>query len=219
MLRVSSLLAVTLVSVLVFVAFSVGWSLSRQQAEDQISPREKTRVSEASPVSSPAVEMPPEDVPGEDIPRMPRYPGSVRVEYRHDDFGPLILTEVEYLTPARMDAVREFYRDVFRKEDWSVADVNFNRGAWMFFVTREEREVFVEIRPEGRLVEVDLEVSEPDPTEPEEPPARDPARSPGEDQSAPQPEQPTEPPPAQAPAPVPADDDDLDDYYEGDYDD
>lgn len=219
-----------LVSAIIFVAFSVGWTLSQQQVEEEsASSREKTELSETSRVSAPATEMPAEDVLGKDIPGMPRYPGSVRIAYASDDFGKLIVTEVEYLTPARLDAVREFYRDVFRAEGWSIADVGFTRGVWTFFVTQGEREVFVELLPTGNLVEVDFELSEPDPNEPEETTAEPPAQSPGAarpDSPAPQgpvgtpaPAQapPSQTPPAQAPpAQAPADDDDLDDYYEDD---
>lgn len=102
---------------------------------------------------------------GADIDGLPRYPGSVRIEYIREDQGRLIWTETEYLTDASLEQTREFYRDTFRSEGWSVNDIGFAQNSWVFFVVDGEREVFVNLRPRGSIVEVDIEQTEPD-TEP-----------------------------------------------------
>jgi len=101
------------------------------------------------------------DVPGEDIADLPRYPGAVRVEYRQSTAEQLLLTEVEYVVAAPLDTVRDFYRDLFYVQGWSVADLGFYQGEWTFFVIMDEREAHIEVEARGELVEVELELSEP----------------------------------------------------------
>lgn len=101
------------------------------------------------------------DVPGEDIVDLPRYPGAVRVEYRQSTAEQLLLTEVEYVVAAPLDTVRDFYREIFYAQGWSVADLGFYQGEWTFFVIMDEREAHVEVEARGELVEVELELSEP----------------------------------------------------------
>lgn len=162
------------------------------------------------PAQNPSI--PEEDVTGSDISALSRYPGSVRIEYIREDQGDMIWTEIEYLTDAELSQVREFYRDSFRSEDWSVNDVGFAQNAWVFFIVKGEREVFVEIRPRGDIVEVDIEQTEPKEEKPEE--DTNGANDRSNQQS--RPEQTPEP----APAPVaPVYDDDYYDDYDDDYDD
>lgn len=136
--------------------FAVGWTLSGGPDWTPTS-----RSEPAPPPQTEAVSMPGEDVPGEDITGLGRYPGSVRVDYEHEDAGKIISTEVEYLAPADLDAVREFYRDAFRDEGWSVTDVGYAQNTWTFYVVDGEREVAIEIEPNGDLTEVVLEQTEP----------------------------------------------------------
>lgn len=100
-------------------------------------------------------------MPGEDISGLPRYPDAVRVRYEHEDLGGLLAPRAEYLTPADLDATREFYRDAFRENGWSVADMGFFDGAWTFFVVKGGHEVFVRLEPRRDIVAVNLELTEP----------------------------------------------------------
>jgi hypothetical protein len=101
------------------------------------------------------------DVPGEDIADLPRYPGSTRVEYRQTTEEYLVSTEVEYVMAAEVGAVHDFYREVFHAEEWTVADLGFYQGEWTFFVIIADREAVVEIEARGPLVEVEIEITEP----------------------------------------------------------
>lgn len=148
--------------------FTVGWVLSERSGwllASQEQPSESETVEQPLPQNT---SLPSEDVDGSDIPGLSRYPGSVRIEYLRESQGEVIWTEVEYLTEADLSQVREFYRDAFRSEDWSVNDVGYAQNAWIFFIVDGEREVFVEIKPRGGIVEVDIEQTEPKPEEPQQ---------------------------------------------------
>ncbi|MBA2362116.1 MAG: hypothetical protein H0V86_01135 [Chloroflexia bacterium] len=101
------------------------------------------------------------DVPGSDIETIPRYPGSVRVEYRRSVDQRLLKTEVEYVVTADLEPVHDFYREIFRVHRWLVADLGFSQGEWTFFLVEAEREAVIEIESRGELVEVEIELSEP----------------------------------------------------------
>lgn len=185
------------------LAGNTDWLLASRERPQAAAPEEAPRPQNPS--------IPSEDVTGSDIPGLSRYPGSVRIEYIREDQGNMIWTEIEFLTDADMSQVREFYRDSFRSEDWSVNDVGFAQNAWVFFIVKGDREVFVEIRPRGNIVEVDIEQ-----TEPKEKDTgggngkRDNANDQSNQQSQPEPA-PATPAPAAPAAPV-YDDDGLDDY-------
>jgi hypothetical protein len=85
----------------------------------------------------------------------------------------VIWTEVEYVTAAELDTVREFYRDVFRTEGWSVGDVGFSEGTWNFFVIEGECEVYVELESQDEIVEMDFELTEPKPNKELKPEQKD----------------------------------------------
>ncbi len=142
--------------------FAVGWILA--DSGWMLASRERPRAAE--PMAQPPPQdssLPDEDVDGSDIPDLSRYPGSVRIEYIRENQRSLIWTETEYLTAANITQVREFYRDAFRAEGWSVNDISFTQNAWVFFIVKGEREVFVELKPRGTMVEVDIEQTEPAP--------------------------------------------------------
>lgn len=166
-LRVSHLMSAFAAVILVSLGFVAGWSFSQGFGWDRISggvPVEETRSEQPPPARDPV--LPDEDVEGADIEDLPRYPGSVRIEYIRQDQGELIWTEAEFLTAASLDEVREFYRDTFREQDWSVNDIEFRQQSWIFFVVKGEREVFVELSTRGDIVEIDLEQTEPNPEPP-----------------------------------------------------
>ena len=139
---------------------------------------------------------------GEDISSLPRYPGSVRVEYELVEEDGLTTTSARYLTTDNLDAVRGFYRGVFRSEEWTEADTDFSRGMWTFFVTDDQREATIKIKPHGSDVEVDIEVSEPQPNE-EITPEPAPRPTPPQSSTPSQTPVPAVPAPASAPAPDP----------------
>jgi hypothetical protein len=190
--------------ILPLAGFTVGWVLSERSGwllASQERPQDAETEDQPLPQNT---SLPGEDVDGSDVPGLSRYPGSVRIEYLREKQGEVIWTEVEYLTEAELSEVREFYRDAFRTEDWSVNDVGYAQNAWTFFVVKGEREVFVEIKPRGGIVEVDIEQTEPE------------IETEKQNDGPGQPEGSGAPPEAEAPAaPAPVyEDDDYDDDYD-----
>jgi hypothetical protein len=226
-LKVSTLAVAALALVLLMTGVTLGWTLAGQSgwtlAGNGELP-EQTRPSrlEASP---PALElsMPEKDVPGGNVSGLPRYPGSVRIHYRREDLDNVVWTEVRYVTSADVDAVRGFYRDVFRTEGWSVGDISFSEARWNFFVIEGEREVYIELEPRGEIVEVDFVLTEPkldkelkpeQIDEPEKRSAKLNTQEPAPQQQAPAPQPAPSRPPAQPPpSPVYDHDDDYDESY------
>jgi hypothetical protein len=198
---------------LVLVAIGASWVLTRQQSESvSVVPQDdKTTIAEPAATranTKPAPSLPAEDVPGKDIPDLPRYPGSVRVEYERKEQDLLVFTRVRYLSHARLDVIRGFYRGVFRTkgraEGWKVANVEFSEGEWTFLVVDGEREANINIEPHGRdVTRIDIVLSEPLPQKEPAPKERPQKR---EDKPAPQepaPPQPATPTPTPAPQSVP----------------
>jgi hypothetical protein len=149
-------------AILALAGFGVGWFLSGLQlANLRESPGSPPAAT--TPPTTPDVALPKEDTPGQDFSDLPRYPGSVRVEYRrHVSGAGIVRVETEYLSTAKLDDVRGFYRDVFRSEGWTVASFDVSEGEWDFFVVKGDREAMVEIEPLDGLLDVEIEVSEPE---------------------------------------------------------
>jgi hypothetical protein len=192
-------LALTLVVVVVWA----GWPLIRQQTEGVTAerPDHKTTLSERTtpPNTKPTAYLPAEDVTGKDIPDLPRYPGSVRVEYKRKSQDLLVFTQVRYLSHARVDVIRGFYRGFFRSKNWTVANAEFSEGEWTFLIVHGEREAQVRIEPHSRgITRVDIELSEPIP---EKKPA--PKEIPQQREASPATQEPAPPPPSQSATPTP----------------
>jgi hypothetical protein len=102
-----------------------------------------------------------DEVEGHDFDGLPRYPDSRLVEYRQTIGEEIIETEVEYVVVADFTDVHHFYREVFDREGWSVADLGIYQGEWTFFVVHGTREALVEIETRATLVEIEIELSEP----------------------------------------------------------
>ena len=168
-MRISSFTVIVTVITLVLLGFSAGWLVFHQPTEE-LSRQEAITTEAPLPPPTAELDMPQEDVPGAELPGLPRYPGSVRTEYRREKVGDLIVTEAEYLIGGDADPVREFYRNVFRRNAWSVGDLGFSRGEWVFFVIRKEREALIEIEKREKVVEIELELSEPSPSPTEQKP-------------------------------------------------
>jgi hypothetical protein len=161
---------VALILILVLAGFTVVYALLRLWLGLPILP-ELTFQGEDS-LEAIANPLPSEDVPGADIPGLPRYPGSVRVEYEREEVDDLLYTRVGYGSAASgLDSIREFYRDTFFEEDWSVQNAEFSEGTWSFFVNQDEREALVEFETRagssGGLFDIRIELSEPLPDEAE----------------------------------------------------
>jgi hypothetical protein len=217
----------SLALILILAGFLAGWVLNYQRSErftEVNSPSKPTPPEQTAPrTPEPVARIPAEDVPGREISGLPRYPGSVRVEYERGEREGLKVVRARYLTRDEPDAARGFYRGVFRAQEWQVANVEFSEDRWIFLVVDGEREANVIIEPHGRdVTRVDIEFSEPlpekKPAPKERPQKREDAPAPQEP-APPQPATPTPAPqtaspapqsasPAPQPAPVPGYDDD-----------
>lgn len=201
---------------LVLAAIGASWAVTRQQSESLSAtpPEDTTTISERTTSSNTkprTTSLPADDVAGRDIPDLPRYPGSVRVEYERKAQDLLVFTRVSHLSRAKLDVVRGFYRGVFRGQGWKVANAEFSEGEWTFLVVDGEREADIEIEPHGRdVTRVDILVSEPLPEKesaPKEIPQKREGGSANQEPAPPQPPPTATPIPAPAPQTAPAPDD------------
>jgi hypothetical protein len=146
---------------LALVGFGFGWFLSGWQiANLKEGPGSQSAISNTT--TKPDATLPKADVPGEDFSDLPRYPGSIRTKYeRRVSTAGLILVDTEYVASARLSDVREFYRGVFRTEGWTQAGLDVSEGEWDFLLTKADREAVIEIEIRRGLVEIEIEVSEP----------------------------------------------------------
>lgn len=140
---------------MLLTGFVVGRFTAPAQPHETVPPILAEGIITAMPV------LPSGDVTGQDIPGLPRYPESMRIEYRQTFQDDLLLTEVQYVTTADFETVHEFYRQIFNTEGWLVADVNFYQREWTFLLVAGSREAILEVEAEGSLVEVEIEISEP----------------------------------------------------------
>lgn len=142
-----------------------GWlagcaSIARQP--ETVTEADAPREQVASRSSEPVVRVPSEDAPGRDLSGLPRYPGSVRVEYSRGQRGGLETIRARYLTRDGLDAVRGYYRGVFRAEGWEVANAEFYDDEWTFLVLHGDREAEIEIEAhEGSITGMEIRLSEP----------------------------------------------------------
>ncbi len=151
-----------LMLVIAAALFAVGFASGRLSLYGRLAEIERALAATPEPIILPEeAEMPTRDVTGADVEGLPRFPGSVRVEYRHVILGDLEEMEVEYVAAAELDDVHDFYRNVFDEEGWIVADLGIFQGEWTFFVVSGEREAVVELEARQSLVEVEIEVMEP----------------------------------------------------------
>lgn len=208
---------VALALLLALLNFGAGWFAIARRPASGNGPAPTSTAGCAAPPT-----LPRSDVLGADIAGLPRYPGAIREHYRRVDQGELLLTDAHYLTPAPLDAVHDFYREVFHNQGWTEADLDFSQGRRRFFVIAGAREANVTLAPRGALTAIAIEVSEPratpDPTTaPLDTPAAtaNPAPAPA---ASPAPAATAIPVPAPGPpaAPPPADDDDEDGGDAGD---
>jgi hypothetical protein len=160
-----SITALLALVVVVFLLLALGFVLGRFSVDStQLAPS-IVPTTPPNPVATAELILPEMDVPGTDVPGLPRYPNARRVESRQVIVGDLLETEVEYVLSGELEAVHDFYRDVFDAEGWTVADLGIYEGEWTFFVIDGDREARVELEARGSLVEIEIELSEPMPPE------------------------------------------------------
>ena len=215
---------IAFVLTLALVAAYAGWISNRQHPENVAKVRSQDRVvlsEQTSPRDAKAVvPLPSEDVPGKDVSDLPRYPDSVRVEYERKVMDALVLTRTRYLSHEKLDAVRGFYRGVFRSGGWKVANVDFSDGEWTFLVVKGEREADIEIRFHDAGAETTMQVSVPQPLNQSDkrvapevsPPKREVAPEPAPSPIASASLAPTSEPPAPAPGDPEIEEDDWDEF-------
>jgi hypothetical protein len=129
-----------------------------------ISVAQTVGVGQPDPTPPARLLQPSGDIPGADVAGLPRYAGSTRSEYRQEADGASVYTEVEYVTDAGVERVRNHFVDAFERT-WTVLDVSLSRREWVYVIRNGQREANVEIdRVEG-VTEIEIEVTEPRPRE------------------------------------------------------
>jgi hypothetical protein len=223
-LNTSRTIVALLALILILAGYLAGLVLNQQRPDriTEVNSPGKTTLSEqtASRAPEPIARIPSEDVPGDEISGLPRYPGSVRVEYERGQRDSLKVVRARYLTRDGLDAVRGFYRGVFRAEEWKVANVEFSEGRWTFLVVHGGREAEVRIEPHNRdVTRVDVEWSEPLPKKESAPQKQESSPAPREPEpsqhATPQTPAPASTPQPASPAPQSASPAPDDGYYEG----
>jgi len=186
---------------LIVIMVGIGWVWTRQSERLTSARPDDTTLSERTtlPNTEPTTSLPSKDVPGRDMSDLPRYPGSVRVEYEHKKEDLLLITRLGYLSLEKLDVIRGFYRGVFRSEGWKVANVEYSGGEWVFLVVKGRREADIEIKRRDQRTRVDIESSEPLPEK-----KSTPDEKPQEQGADPAPPQPSQPAPPATPTPAPA---------------
>ena len=101
------------------------------------------------------------DVPGAELVSLPRYPGSVRVEYSTTVADGFARTLARYEVASDMDAVRAFYRVVFQQQGWSEVDAQFSQGQWSFLVVSGLREARIRLTARSGVADIAIDLSEP----------------------------------------------------------
>ena len=213
---VTRLLRLALVAAVVLGGFAAGRivtglqpRLAREVAQPGTGP-----PSTLAPEARYEGDLPDVDVEGAELAGLPRYPGSVRTDYAQAEEGGWERTEVEYLASATEEEVRRFYRGLFERFGWVIADLEFEYAESTYVVGRDLTEATVEISARASLVEIAVELSHPLPPAMTEAPSAAPSEPttspPSAGEAAPEaiaPDVPADTSPA-APAALPTDDDD-----------
>ena len=165
-LNTSHVVVGSLALILVLTGYLAGWALNHQRPESSTEvnvPNANALSEQTIPrASEPVARIPSEDVPGSESSWLPRYPGSVRVEYERGQEAGLKVLRARYLTRDGSDAVRGYYRGVFRANGWKEASVEFSEDRWTFLVVHGDREANLGIESHGRAVtSVEVGLTEP----------------------------------------------------------
>jgi hypothetical protein len=227
---VTRLLRLALVAAVLLGGFAAGRIVTGVQPRlaRELAPAGSGPASSTAPGAPDASDLPDVDVDGEEIAGLPRFPGSVRTDYSHGEEGGWERTEVEYLASATEEEVRRFYRALFERFGWVIADIEVEYAEWTYLVGRDVTEATIEIGARGGLVEIGIELTRPNPPVMTEAPSASPSEvtttTPAPAEAAPEaiapdaPALPAAPPLAVPPAPaaLPADDDGEDVDFEVD---
>jgi hypothetical protein len=101
------------------------------------------------------------DVPGVEIGGLPRYPGSVRSEFRETTWSGATVAEAEYRTQDPVAAVLRHYRTAFHAAGWTLDGQTYEMGEHVYAVTLGDQRATVEIERLGSDVEVEIELVRP----------------------------------------------------------
>lgn len=91
---------------------------------------------------------PKDDVEGEDLAEIPRFPGSIRITYE-SSVSVSVSVSIEYLTPANMTTVTEFYASELLARGWAIEGMTFSGNKTEIYATK----------PKGGFVTVNIENS------------------------------------------------------------
>jgi hypothetical protein len=132
-----------------------------QEAIPQEATPQEENAGEAPEGETLSSSIPAEDALGAALPGLPRPPGSARTGYSREESDGLAMVRAAYLAREGPDAVRGFYRGVFREGGWQVANVEYAGDVWHILVLRGDLEAGVEVAPRDGGSKVEIELSGP----------------------------------------------------------
>ena len=153
-MRLTRLVAVVVAATLSLAGLAAWWTLSGTDAGT--SHQQPPSRNAPLPQTVPRI-----DVEGEELPGLPRYPGSVRTGYERDRRNTLTITDAVYVVSSDLDPVRGFYREVFWREGWLVADYHYAPGEWSFLAVEGGREANVTLTGGEDFTRISITFSEP----------------------------------------------------------
>lgn len=92
---------------------------------------------------------------------LPEFPGAICYEFRDQIFGDERVIEVEYVVDSGVPEVLAHYGNTLEREGWTVSDVTWFRGEWIYSVSSGVRRGFVEIEDRNGSTEIEIEMAEP----------------------------------------------------------
>jgi hypothetical protein len=95
------------------------------------------------------------------IPGLPEFPGATCCEFRDEVFGDERVIEIEYVVDSGVPEVRAYYGNALERGGWTVSDITWLRGEWIYSVSSGDRRGFVEIEDRDGSTEIEVEMAEP----------------------------------------------------------
>ena len=111
-------------------------------------PAELGGSGDGTTTTAPPTEGPPvSDVEGEDVPGLPRYPGSVRIDYFRTEQAGSTSVGNTYLTGASRDEVVEYFEGTLPEADWTINAILEQNGESILNATREAMTLQLVVTP------------------------------------------------------------------------
>jgi hypothetical protein len=119
------------------------------------------------PTHSPLAADPADPADPSDPADLPAVPGARRTSLEREVDDGLTIVEIEYLVAADIEAVRRHYRRVMQVHGWRVGEADVDDDGWELQASKGDREVEVEIEPDGDGARIEVNLTDLASTAPE----------------------------------------------------